>query len=449
MKLCRYSIARYGYQLESSHPYTHLHFPFFHPIIKLIIRKTINDKITFEKHTCENIIAVYSERGSGAINTMETETLLKNVKILYVAGRWDPRNHSEGSGTDYEVYNALVRQGANIEITGPFRFNYSIPERLAHRIHSLFFKTRLTKYPIAYFHKSGNEVTRAIKAVNPDVVVSKYSAPLVFAKVDKPLVYVCDSTVKWIKGQWIAFSKIAYTGMSIWENRVVQKCDRIVTFSQANADVLNEEYKIPAERIVVFPIPASIPEEVIPNEINPDRPLHPLKLLLVGRDYVRKGVDKAIDIITQLNEQGIPSELRVVGLDGRNTEFVEFKGLYNKTIPDELAGYVSNYQWANFLLHPALFEAAGIVPGEAAAFGVPTLTNNAGGLATTVKDGVSGLVFPNNSPARTYVEALVRYVNDPDAYKSLVVSTRKRYEDELNWNAAEKVIGQTVKSLLS
>ena len=84
-------------------------------------------------------------------------------------------------------------------------------------------------------------------------------------------------------------------------------------------------------------------------------------------------------------------------------------GLYRKTITEELAGYVANYQWANFLIHPARFEAAGIVPGEAAAFGVPTITNAAGGLATTVADGISGVVLSKGSPPKAYVDVVLRY----------------------------------------
>ena len=123
-------------------------------------------------------------------------------------------------------------------------------------------------------------------------------------------------------------------------------------------------------------------------------------------------------------------------------------GLYNKTIPEELEGYVANYQWANFLLHPARFEAAGIVPAEAAAFGVPTLTNDAGGLATTVADGVSGVVFPKDSPADVYVSKIVELINDPAATQQLVKTTKARFEQELNWLAAGDRIYQVAEEIV-
>lgn len=80
-------------------------------------------------------------------------------------------------------------------------------------------------------------------------------------------------------------------------------------------------------------------------------------------------------------------------------------------------------------------EAAGIVCSEAAAFGVPTITNAAGGLATTVKDGVSGIALPRGSKAERYVEAIEGLINEPGNYQHLRLAARERYEHELNWRS--------------
>jgi glycosyltransferase involved in cell wall biosynthesis len=137
---------------------------------------------------------------------------------------------------------------------------------------------------------------------------------------------------------------------------------------------------------------------------------------------------------------GYKTLLRIVGLDGENTETIKFMGLYNKTIPEQLKDYVANYEWANFLIHPARFEAAGIVPSEAAAFGVPTITNNVGGLGTTVADGVSGIVLPRLSPPEEYVKALIHYIEHPEYYIKLFKTTRERYQKELNWRVVSKKV---------
>ena len=57
---------------------------------------------------------------------------------------------------------------------------------------------------------------------------------------------------------------------------------------------------------------------------------------------------------------------------------------------------------AHLLLHPARFDASPIVTSEAAAFSTPTITNNSGGIATSVKHGVSGIVLARKSKPASY-----------------------------------------------
>ena len=119
-------------------------------------------------------------------------------------------------------------------------------------------------------------------------------------------------------------------------------------------------------------------------------------------------------------------------------------GSFKKTDEQALNNYADQYRWAHFLLHPARYDSAPIVTAEAAAFGVPTLTNAVGGIATTVQDGVSGKVLPALSPAEEYVKLIRYYVEHPDEYRKLRLSSRERYERELNW----KVVGDSVVGVI-
>ena len=175
----------------------------------------------------------------------------------------------------------------------------------------------------------------------------------------------------------------------------------------------------------------------------------PLRLLLVGRDYRRKGIDIGIDIVHKLNAAGIRAQLTVCGAQGTSDEYVSFVGPYKKSDPEQLENYIALYRQALLLIHPAIFEPAGIVPSEAAAFGTPTLTNDVGGLATTVKDGESGIVLPKGSPAEAYVQKIIELVNAPDGYYMLCRKARERYERELNWVFAGKWLADTLREVIS
>ncbi len=369
----------------------------------------------------------------------------KRLKVLYIAARHDPHDHHAGSGMDYDLYHALLRNGADVQVAGPFPYFETLPERVFRKVHSLLFRLRPPKYAPSYLNSAARTAEQVIRDFHPDVVFSKYAAILCRVKTDLPVVTLADTTLLGSQTGWKIFTPAAFRLQNQWEQKAYDMAQQIILYSQWSADMLAEHYGQDRRKIHVLPIPASIPESVVPKTIDPPS-LSPLKVLLVGREYRRKGIDIAIDAVNRLNEEGVPAQLRIVGLNGESQAHVRFMGLYNKTIPEQLESYAANYRWANFLIHPARFEAAGIVPSEAAAFGVPTITNAAGGLATTVADGVSGVVLPKHSPAEAYVQVFKRFLNDPQAYRQLCESTRKRYEDELNWEVAGRKIYQVVCS---
>ncbi len=366
------------------------------------------------------------------------------MKLLFVAARWDPKNPDSGSGLDFNAYMALKDRIEEIEIVGPFKSSLTFPERVIRKVTGKLLKKRLIKFYPSYLKESNAIVQKAMDTYQPDIIFSKSSVPLVNVTLSAPLIYMCDSSVKWVTDNWPIFSKFGLKIMERWEKEVILKAAHIITFSQANADVLENYYKIPKERITVHPVPSSLPhkkDDLQPKPMDKDQPIH---LLLVGKEFHRKGVDIAIDATKQLNDQGIPTELHIVGQDGQNSENITYMGLYKKEDPEQLVQYMENYRWAHFFMFPSRFDAAGIVPSEAAGFGVPTITNAAGGIATTVKDKVSGIVLEKHSPGSEYARVIEHYRNHPDEYQALCRSTYERYLTELNWNA----LGDKIFSLI-
>lgn len=370
------------------------------------------------------------------------------MKILYVTARWDPYDPDSGAGVNYNLYASLKTWADDLEVIGPFADDLNFIEKGVDRVTNLLFNKRLIKFYPSYIKKSNQIVNDKIAEYQPDVVISKASIPLVNVKMTMPFIYICDSSVNWIKNEWPHFSKFGFRLMEKWEAKVIQKANHIVTFSQANADVLQSFYNKPENEITVHPIPSSLPPDSSGFEVKQFLPNQPIRLLLVGKRYHGKGVDIAIKTTQLLNENGIQAQLRVVGQDGTNSEHIQFMGLYSKKDPQQLEEYMDQYRWAHFLIFPSRFDAAGIVASEAAGFGVPSITNDIGGLSTTVKDGVSGVVLKKNSPAEAYFHTIQNFINNPTEYENLCQSTYEHYQSTLNWdvlgNLIKKIITQTV-----
>lgn len=366
------------------------------------------------------------------------------MKILYIAGRWDPRTQTEYSGNDFGAYQTLLKEpGVELTLTGPFDFSPNRIERGLAKLYRERTGKRLFKYPLAYPRQCARVIANCLEETKPDLVFSRYSAALAKLKLNAPLVYLCDSIVPFTRELAAEFSKPAYLLMEKWERSVIDQAQRVITYSQANADLIVSVYGAPAGKVVVFPIPAFVPARLRPDLSNNANDLNaPLRLLFVGKRAHLRGVDRAIETVRQLNAEGIGADLRIVGMNGTDEEHIHYMGVFDKESPGGEEGYFANFSWAQLLLHPARFHAAGIVISEAAAFGLPTITNAVGGLATTVLHGKTGLVLPAGSPAAAYADAIKALMQEPERYQELRANARRRFDAELDWEkAGERLVG--------
>jgi glycosyltransferase involved in cell wall biosynthesis len=366
------------------------------------------------------------------------------MRVLYLTYRYDPRDPDLGSGSDHGFYSVIKRYGMDVEISGPFSDRPVFVERAFGRLYRKITQKGYLKFPLSSAWRASRTVNRVAKQSKPALIFTLFPPPLVFYTGNIPCVFRVDGTFRGVEEEWPwpLYGKLALN-LSIWqENRVYKKCSKVITHSLWTRNILINQYGLEPDCIEVFPRPSELPLHAVPHsfDVVANKRLElPLRLLAVSRTYKLKGIDIAIEVTRQLNALGIPAQLTVCGLSARDiieTPNVRFVGPYKKADPEQLAQYTELYRRAHFLMHPARYEGAGIVPSEAAAFGAPTITNNAGALATTVEDGVSGIVLPKGSPPEAYTEVITGLLNNPEKYYDLCVSARRRYEQELNWDVA-------------
>ena len=84
---------------------------------------------------------------------------------------------------------------------------------------------------------------------------------------------------------------------------------------------------------------------------------------------------------------------------------------------------------------PSRAEAYGQVFCEAAAFGLPALSNSVGGIPSIVVDGETGFLLTPGSPPRAYADTIEGALADPERYAGIGLAARARYRAVLNWRA--------------
>lgn len=121
----------------------------------------------------------------------------------------------------------------------------------------------------------------------------------------------------------------------------------------------------------------------------------------VGREWQRKGLPLAVEIVAQLRRERPNLELWVIGPDEREVRhlFDGWQGGFR------LLGWrsdASHFGEVDVLLHPAKAEPYGMVISEAMAARVPVVVSDACGAAAQVEAG-SGAVVPLDAPLQQWL----------------------------------------------
>ena len=212
------------------------------------------------------------------------------------------------------------------------------------------------------------------------------------------------------------------------EQRIVAQADGLVAASAGERRALVDDYGADIARTVVIPCGVDTAlfrpgdrAEARARIGTGDTPL----VVYVGRIAPIKGLATLLDAIAQLRARASAVRLLIVGgeadepASGHEAEIrqrVEALGLrdvvrFVGAQPQEvLRDY---YLAADVTVLPSYYESFGMVALEAMACGSPVIGSRVGGLATTVRDGVTGFLVPDGD-ATALAERLDAVMADAD-----------------------------------
>jgi len=212
------------------------------------------------------------------------------------------------------------------------------------------------------------------------------------------------------------------------EQRIVAQADGLVAASAGERRALVDDYGADIARTVVIPCGVDTAlfrpgdrAEARARIGTGDTPL----VVYVGRIAPIKGLATLLDAIAQLRARASAVRLLIVGgeadepVSGHEAEIrqrVEALGLrdvvrFVGAQPQEvLRDY---YLAADVTVLPSYYESFGMVALEAMACGSPVIGSRVGGLATTVRDGVTGFLVPDGD-ATALAERLDAVMADGD-----------------------------------
>lgn len=234
------------------------------------------------------------------------------------------------------------------------------------------------------------------------------------------------------------------------DRAALERCKLAIYSSQWAADSAIADYGADPDKVKVVPFGANVESQRTYDEVRAmiaSSPSDRCRLLFVGVDWSRKRGDIALAIAQRLNDEGLRTELMVVGCDpkigGTTPAFVRLSGYLNKATDEGRVRLCHLYAQSHFLISPSRAETYGLVLAEACAFGSPCLTSDVGGIPTIVRDRINGRTF-DVTDIETVCADIEGLMADRLRYEQLALSAFDEYEKRLNWD----VTGKTVHTLI-
>ena len=394
------------------------------------------------------------------------------MKVAWVSVYDAEDPHSYG-GRGYYAPLSLRNQSVSMEYMGPFElpFSLKVQRKLLVARHRLFHENRFIEpcnrrwisrdnMPILYENYAHQISSQLSRMDDVDVVCSGVNPcvpPVSYLECKQPIVTWTDTTIASAIDFYPQYFRDRICPESIRdilsvEKALMERCKLAIFSSEWGARTAIEFYKFEPAKVRVVPFGANLQcnrtVEDIRTLVN-SRPQNKCKLLFIGVDWLRKGGDIVLQVATELNRAGLPTELTVVGCDpicdGPLPDFVHALGYISNATEEGTHRLNTLMEESHFFIMPSRAESFGHVYCEASSFGVPSLASDVGGIPTAVRSNVNGKTFSKDADAKEYCDYITGLFSDYCKYKDLAHSSFREYETRLNWDVA----GKTVRNMLS
>lgn len=376
----------------------------------------------------------------------------RDMKIAYCTIT-DPRNKSSWSGTHYYMLNELSKF-AEINILGPLKNKWEMPLKIANKASQLINGKKISVPHTPLIAKEYSRLLQIkLRKKKYDYIFCPAGSNIIaFLETSTPIIYLSDATFDLMIDYYPRFTDL-YQFAKKWgseiEQKAIENSSRVIYSSDWAAESAKEIYGCQKNKITVIPFGANLKSPPPRNKIMDIRSdkFSKLKLLWVGVEWERKGGQFAYDTMVELNRRGLPTELIVCGCDPpikSPHNGLRAEGFLDKNSPTDMGKIANLYREASMFLLPTKQECAGIVFAEAAAYGLPVLTFDTGGIGNYVENGINGYRFHIKALHLNFADSIQHLFENRSLYQKMMTASRDKYDKELNWGYWRKSLQEVL-----
>lgn len=368
------------------------------------------------------------------------------MRILY-PHPWDADDPNVFAGTTKYLKDALIGGGAEVVSA---TLTQSFPARARNTIFMRLTKKRfLSSHSFWQADHLGSQVERILRRERFDAVLSTSSIVVSRLQTDVPKFFYTDATVRLIEDY---FTDFPFTKQSAREADAVERSAilgsrRGFYSSEWARSSAIRDYGAAPSKIEVIPFGANLSHAPTAQEVAThiaERTLRPCRFLFIGKQWERKGGDKAVQIVEALQKQGVPAILTVLGEPPPVArEWLRAPGIISKSTPEGSALFNKTLLEHDFFLLPTKADCTPIVLAEASAYGLPSITHDVGGVSSMLEPDKTGLLFEESASPETIAASVRAIVDRPERYRAMASHARERYETVHSWSTvAKRLIGR-------
>lgn len=339
----------------------------------------------------------------------------------------DPTNIRSWSGTLYYMYHSLAKDHSVTWIGGKLCLEIANFHRKNHKEPTIFI-------PEEYASLFGYKLSEYFSYECYDLIICRDYFFLAYLSTNVPVIYIGDTTFR-LFNPYMNYTDPQFVALAEeLERRAIQKATHIVYASQWAKNSAIQDYQADPSRVSVFEFGANLENPPVNCMSAPDDST--CHLLFIGKKWKWKGGDKAIEIYQTLKRWGMPCTLTIIGstspdpLDDTNIRQYPY---LDKSTEEGRNQFAALLRQSHFLIAPTRFDCFGIVYAEAAAYGIPVLTSDVGGVPQAVYEGENGFLFPVDASADCYANRIIELYANVPRYTQLREMARKHYKERLNW----------------
>lgn len=362
----------------------------------------------------------------------------------------DAKNPNSLSGAPYQIRKGFLDLGCEVVDVFPLfcKWNRFIFKKIFYRLRGAYYSSEVEK---SFGRQIAKEISDKLANEKVDFIFSPNSFAVSELETDTPIVVSHDQTFI-ERMDYFPFEARPpadiFVAKAIEQEREAFRRASICAYpSKRSMETLEQQYDVSADQLALCPWGANLPSSPGQAKVMDAitrRSSDKIALAFVGVDWARKGGPVVAETIDILRKRGRDVKFIAIGTSPADVAIQEAECIeyVNKYSSGGYGLYADILSSSDFLFVPSRVEAFGHVFCEAAAFGVPSIATDVGGIPTVIEDHVTGRMLPLEAKARAYADAIEDLHCDRSAYVAMAKAARRKFESELNWR-------QFCKSILS